>query len=230
MITQRLKFIVFWIFLILSFAILATFLVLEAYGYRLNRQTWKLQPTGVIVLNGLPRQIELAVNGQISPDTTLPIKLAKILPGQYDISIKKPDYQTWSKTFILSGGQAIEDDHIQLFLSEPKSVVTTRKLALADLQKDFISQSSDLELRDNEIWYNKLLVTRFGERPAGAILVNNRGHIIFQLGKELRVMDIDGTNNYKLVSLPDTSSVAFAIINDKLFYATGEQIFETIIK
>lgn len=226
----RIKFILLWAFLIISFVILAVILILEANGYRLNRQTWALEPTGVIVLDGQPRQIQLIINGQSSSDSLLPVKLFQLLPGQYDITIKKEDYQTWSKTFWLSGGQAIEAKHIQLFITSPKVTASTRKLALADMQKDFRSQGSDLALKENEIWYNEKLVTRFAEKPVGAILTNDRNHIIFQLGSELRVMDIDGTNNFKLIILPDNSAIAFVLYGNILVYASNNENFEADIK
>ena len=226
----RIKFILLWIFLIVSFSVLAVILVLGAYGYRFNQQNWRLESTGVIVLDGLPRDVNIRVNGQIPPDTMLPLKLAKLLPGQYDITVGKNDYQTWSKTFILVGGQAIEAKHIQLFLAEPKVAESTRKLTLENLQKDFLSAESDLTLKENEIWFNEKLVTRFSGKLAGAILINNRSQIIFQLNNELRVMDIDATNNIKLITLPNDEAVAFALSGNKLVYASDNKFFEAEIK
>lgn len=226
----RIKFILLWIFLIVSFSVFAAILVLEAYGYRVNRETWTLQPTGVIVLDGQPRRVEILLNGQLSSDQDLPVKLSKLLPGQYDITLNKTDYQTWSKTFTLAGGQAIEDKHIQLFLNEPKVAESARKTTLKELQNDFKNQAGDLVLKDNEIWLNEKLVTRFSQKPLGAVLINYRSQIIFQSGNELRAMDIDGTNNIKLITLPNDTAVAFALYGDKLVYASGDKFWEAEIK
>lgn len=225
----RFKFILLWFFLIASFIIFSVIIVLEAYGYRLNRQTWKLEPTGTIIVDGLPRQAKLTVNGQeIKED--LPIKLSKLLPGQYDLVLSQENYQTWSKSFRLEGGQAIEAKRLILFLIEPQTVETTRKITLEELQKDFQNQGNSVILKENEIWYQEKLVTRFAQKPLGAILTSERHHLIFQLGNELRVMDIDGTNNLKLVSLPNESAVAFAFYANKLVFASEDKISEAEIR
>ncbi len=226
----RVKFILLWIFLIISFLILAVILVFEAYGYRFNRQNWTLEPTGVIYIDGQPRHVDITVNGKTPRDTVLPVRFSKLLPGQYDIVLASPERQTWSKSFALSGGQAIEAKHIQLYLTAPKPAKSERKLTIEELQKDFKSQKGNLEIKNNEIWFNEKLMTRFGEKISGAILVNNRSNIIFQLGEEIRVMDIDGTNNVKLITLPVREDVAFALYADILVYAAGGEIFEAEIK
>jgi len=227
---KRYKFILFWIFLTISFSMLAAVLILEAYGYRFNRDTWKLESTGVILLDGQPRQVKVTVNGKANEDITLPVRLPKLLPGQYEISIGKTDYQTWTKTLSLSGGQAIDEDKIQLFYANPKITESTKRLTLKELQSDFKSQSSNIEVKNNEIWYDEKLVTRFSQKPLGVILTNDRNHFIFQLNKELGVIELDGTNYHKLAALPGGETIAFALYADKLVYASGGKIFEADIR
>lgn len=232
----KIKFILLWTVIITSFLFFATLLVLEAYGYKIDQKNWRLEATGTIVVDGLPRTAELTVNNELRRED-LPIKLAKLLPGSYEISLAQNGYQTWSKTFRLEGGQAIEAKRVLLFFSEPKIAETTRNITVEELQKNFASQSQLVKIQDNELWYNDKLVTRFSTAPAGAILTNERNHIIFQLGREIRVMDIDGTNNFKLITLPDESAVAFALFADnftldldKLVWAAGDKIYEAEIR
>jgi len=232
----KVKFILLWTLIVTSFLFFATVLILEAYGYRLDVRTWRIEPTGTIIIDGLPRQAQLRVNNELKPED-LPVKLAKLLPGAYEISLSRNNYQTWSKTFNLQGGQAIEIKRVLLFLNEPKPAETTRNLALAELQKNFLNQSQPIKMQGNEIWYQEKLVTRFSALPTGAILTNERNHIIFQLGRELRVMDLDGTNNFRLITLYSDETVAFALFADnlmldfdKLVWAEGGKIWEAEIR
>lgn len=227
----RVKFILLWIFLIVSFSILAVFLLLEAYGYRVDRQNWRIEQTATIVLNGTPRQVNISVNRNLPPDQILPATISKLLPGEYEIIIAKEGYQTWTHSVRLAGGQAVEFDKITLFLTEPKIAESERKLSLADVQQDYTSQSNNLDIRENEIYYQDKLVTRTSSKILGAILTPDRYHIIYQEKAELRVMDLDGTNNIKLITLPNDSKISFALYNNKnLVWASESKIWEAEIR
>lgn len=225
----KIYFIVFWIFLVTSFMGLAFFILTEATGYRINWQTYHLEMTGLISLDGIPKDVEIKVNGKTHPGG-LPIKLTKILPGQYEIIITKKDYSPWSKLYNVAGGQAYEDKKIYLFVSKPivKETIAYTKEQITD---NFKSQTGRLTTLNNEIWYKNELVSRFSNVLHGAILANDRNHIYFQLGNELRVIELDGKNNTKLLDLPVSEEMIFSLIgDDKIVYIHQDKIYEILIR
>ena len=227
----QLKFIVLWIFLVSSFLALALFILYEANGYRLNKQTWRLELTGLISLDGQPKQVDsIMINGKKVDDTILPYKVKKLLPGYYDIIITKSGYQNWAKSFYLDGGQAFEDKKMFLFFDKPIIKESVRNISLDSLKNDAKNQASQVVIKDNEIWYDDELLTRFSDAPKSAILADDHLHIFFQLGSELRVIELDGSNNSKLFDLPSADTYVFSQNNDRVYYIDKDKVFEVEIR
>jgi hypothetical protein len=226
----QLKFIALWIFLVSSFLALAVFILYEANGYRLDKTNWHLELTGLISLDGQPKQVDaITINGK-NVATNLPYKTKKLLPGFYDIAASKNGYTTWNKTIYLNGGQAYEDKKMFLFLTKPVLEVTTKNMTIESLTNDAKNQASIVTIKENEIWYDEELVTRFSDTPKSAILADDKLHVFFQLGSELRVIELDGSNNTKLFDLPDTETYIFTQNNDHVYYIDKEKIYEAEIR
>lgn len=226
----KIYFILLWIFLVSSFLVLALFILYEANGYKLNRQTWHLELTGLISLDGQPRQIDdIKINGK-TVASNLPYKTKKILPGYYEIVASKSGYSNWTKIFYLNGGQAYEDKKMFLFFTEPVITETNRIITKESLTNDAKNQASAVTIKNNEIWYQENLVTRFSDIPKSAILADDRLHIFFQLGSELRVIELDGSNNTKLFDFPSADTYIFSQNNDRVYYIDKDKIFEVEIR
>jgi len=223
----KIQAVLFWIFLISSFLVFAWVLILEASGYRMNWSTLKLTPTSLIMLDGQPKSVQIKINGQVNKGG-FPFRLAKILPGQYEINVSQDGYADWNKTFRVEPGRGVSFDKINLFLLEPKTTDVTDEYTVDNLKKDFQNQSSQLTIKNNnEIWIDDELITRFSQSIMGAILIGSRTHIIFQTGAELKVMEIDGTNITNLVKLPNEDPVSFALYGNKLVHQEQDKILET---
>lgn len=226
----QLKFIALWIFLVSSFLVLAVFVLYEANGYRLNKTTWHLESTGLISLDGQPKQIDtIIINGK-TVAKNLPYKTKKLLPGYYDIAASKSGYSTWNKTIYLNGGQAYEDKKMFLFFSKPLIVETTKNMNIDSLTNEAKNQSANITIKVNEIWYNDELLTRFSDTPKSVILADDRLHVFFQLGNEMRVIELDGSNNTKLFDLPSNDTYIFTQNNDRIYYVDKEKIYEVEIR
>lgn len=226
---KQISFIFLWIFLIVSFSMLAIFVLYEANGYRLNRNNWHLELTGLIALDGQPKQADISLNGELVSNN-LPFKLQKVFPGAYLISVTHDNYFTWKKIVKITGGQAYENKKVYLYYAKPEIKETTRTIKASDIKNDAKNQGSDLTISNNEIWYKEKLLTRFNEKMSGVILTDDRAHIIFQVNKEIRVMDLDGSNNTKLFDLLNSDPHDFALYSDKILFVEGEKIKEAKIR
>jgi hypothetical protein len=225
----KIYFVLLWIFLIISFSMVAIFILYEANGYRLNRNTWRLELAGLISIDGLPKSATIKINNKIVAKA-LPFKIAKALPGTYLLSVSRDGYSTWSKTIEVTAGQAYQDKYVYLYLAAPQIQPTSRNITSDQIKSDAQNELSSLQIINDEIWYQKKLVTRFSSVPSGAILTDDKDHIIFQLGQELRVMDLDSSNNIKLFSLPSADPTVFALYSDKIIFASQDKIFEVKIR
>ena len=228
--SNKLLFILLWIFLILSFSMLAIFVLYEANGYRLNKSNWHLEQTGLISLDGLPKQADVTINGKLV-SKTLPFRIQKVFPGSYTVIVGLSGYNSWTKSVKVTGGQAYENKKVYLYLANPEVRESTRTIKPSDIQNDTKNQSSDIQiLNSSEIWYKKDLITRFSQPVYHAILTDDRLHIIFQVGKELRVIELDGGNNTKLFDLPENKAYDFALYSDKILFVDQDKIKEVEIR
>ncbi|MEI6040566.1 MAG: PEGA domain-containing protein [Candidatus Berkelbacteria bacterium] len=225
----KISFILLWAFLIVSFTTLAVFVLYEANGYRLDKTTMKLEQTGLVAIDGLPKQVNIDVNNTRMKDV-LPFKMSKALPGTYVVKISKDGYSNWTKTIKVIGGQAIDFKKVYLYITNPQIIESNRNTNAEAIKNDAKNEANDLLIINNEIWYKKLLVTRFSDTPKSAILTDDREHIIFQLGKELRVIELDGANNTKLFDFPTNDPYVFAMYQDKIVYAANDKIYEAKIR
>lgn len=67
---------------------------LYARGYRLDKKTLKLTPSGLLVAKSDPDSAQILINGELKTATNATINLA---PGIYDLVIKKEGFIPWSK-------------------------------------------------------------------------------------------------------------------------------------
>lgn len=215
--------------MVISFVCLAFFVLTEATGYRVNWKTLKLEMSGLISLEGQPRDVKINVNGK-NYEGGLPFKLAKILPGQYEVTISRENYSDWSKLYNVAGGQAYEDKKIILYFKSP-TVNQVTHYTMERILDDYKNQSSKLIVSNNEIWYKDELVSRFTGSVYSAVLANDKHHIYFQLANEIRVIELDGKNNTKLLELPISSEIVFTLIgDDKIVYIYQDKFYEVLIR
>jgi len=226
---KRLKFIAFWAVAIITFSSFAVLLLMEANGYKFNTKSLKIQKTGLILVEADPEPVVLHFAGK-TKILIMQERLTKLLPGFYEVEITKDNYQTWNKKVHLDAGQAIDLTKILLFLNNPKPQEITDPSYHEKITKTYKDQSKDLLIKENEIWSEEKFVTRFTDKVEAAIRINRTNQIIFQVGQEIRVIDVDGSNNLLLVKLENSTPTPLMYSAKKLYYLDGEKIFQTVIR
>ena len=224
-------FIIFWVILIVSFIFSAFLIILKAQGWQLNYKTWKIVHTGMIILNGDPSNAQVTLNGRIISQH-LPTQIRNLSPGNYQVVISRPDYWDWQRTINVSQSKAETLNNIILFLKNPQDAEADKSLTVDKLIQQSANFSQDLRIQKNEIYFQGNLITRFSQNVLTASLYPDNQHIVFQINNEVRVIEIDGSNNTLLFNLNSTEPTFFSYVNDgkQIYYLDQGQIKTKVIR
>jgi len=215
---QKIYFGVFWVLLITSFLFFATLLVLVANGYHLNMSNFKLEKTAMIILDGAPGNVIVTANSK-EKVTNFPYKMKNLLPGRYEVTVKKDNYQSWRKVFWISGGQALTDPNVFLFLNENQIVKKNEDSSIiSQIQSQYNKNSSSVKISQDEVLYQDILVTRFSSPVLAAVLDSRSQHIIVQINDEISAIALDGSNNNHLIKLGNNNPTNFYVNGSTLYY------------
>lgn len=132
--TRKIRRFIFYVFLAL-FIIGAFTIVLFVEGYSFDWQKKSLIITGACHLKSYPDNADIYINNEYKGKTDKFIK--KLLPGDYDIKISKPDHYDWQKTLNVQPKVITEACNILLAKKNP-----ALNLA-ADNNIKYLSFSSD---------------------------------------------------------------------------------------
>lgn len=228
---RKIIFVIFWAILIASFCFFAFLIILKANGYEINLKSRKIVETGMIVLDGEPKDAQIYLNGKIL-DVHLPARISNIAPGFYDIKIIKTEYHLWQKTFNVLPGKAKVESKIALFLTNPLEITEPLEIKQEDFLKEAKQNSQEIKILGSEIYYHDIFVTRFAQNIEAGYLYPDINHLVFQIGREIRIIDLDGSNNQLLFEL-ETDKPAEIIFRDSgkiIYYLQGEKIIGKIIR
>lgn len=210
----------------LLFVAVAGFLLILANGYKINLQAKKIQKTGMIYLKTEPKDVEIFLDDKLIAEKT-PARLGYLLPKRYTVLIKKDEFNSWSKTLSVESGQVEVNQNIIFFKNEPKMITASRDdvIALDNYKKDN-GETLGLKTKDGEIWWGKDLITRMSEPVLNLSFIADKNHILFQINKEIRVMDLDGTNNFKLLELSSATSTIWVLTDGGkyIIYRDGDLV------
>jgi len=93
----RIRILLFAITVVVVFA-LGTLIFLYAKGYRLDGDTKKFSPNGLLVIKSVPDGAQVFINGDLKTATNSTIPL---VPDTYDVSVRKEGYLPWRKRLII---------------------------------------------------------------------------------------------------------------------------------
>jgi hypothetical protein len=109
---------VLFFFLFLIFLLLGPGLVLYSFGYRLDLKNRKITQTGGLFIKTIPKQVEIYLNGKFKKKTDPfwgSALIENLLPGRYQITVKKEGYFPWEKELEIEKGKVTEVRSLVLF-------------------------------------------------------------------------------------------------------------------
>lgn len=116
---------------IISFIFIALFLIITppimfyAAGYRLAKNGFSVQRTGMFIIDSKPGEAKIFIDGK--PPTawsssifnkkfiTTPAKIKNLLPGEYNLRLELDGYWSWQKKLIINPGASTFAENIYLF-------------------------------------------------------------------------------------------------------------------
>ena len=212
----------------LLMGMLALSVLFFAEGYRLNLTNMKVVKTGVLYLSTDPKGATIYLNDKKLDEKTPSAQ--NLQAGNFYASVEMPGYKTWSATFKINSGLVTQFDQIVLFKDNPEisNLSDQRKIDLLNSPVDFLANTNGKNsLVDNgyEIWQNNSLVTRFSTPVNNVVWYSDMQHILYQQGKEIRVIEKSGINDTLLVTLSSQDPVHFTVNGrgDELYFLDGEQ-------
>lgn len=226
------KFILFWTIAIVSFVVIGGYLIISAGGYRVDYSNWTFQKTSLISIRTQPSGAHVYVNGKLKPETT-PLNLSRLLPGWYDIEIKKADYLPWSRTIDIDGGIVDNLNHIALFLKEPK--IKDGNQEDTDILNNLTSPG-DLQIKDysiNRISNGRpITVVNLSQLVKSAYWYSDHWHVAYQVGNEIYISEIDGRSAQLLLKLDSDEPTKIAFKDDGKTMLVGQngKVYEVTIR
>jgi hypothetical protein len=208
-----------WFIMVSSFTIVGFLLVTKAMGYRYNMPVGRWQKTGMVIVSADPRSSKLRLDGQsylITQDTRIP----HLLPGKYRLQVSKTGYQPWMETVIIDPGYVAHLETVSLFLEEPIPAATSER-AIELLANPPVNDT--VRITEGEIWYRTQFVSRFVTPPSNAVLYSTGKHVLYALGKQIRITEINGSHDFLLYERTNDNATPLVEVDDKtIAFLDGE--------
>jgi hypothetical protein len=230
MTNKFLRILFFWVLISLSFVAAGTFLIIDASGYKINWSAKQLVKTGLFLLETKPSEVTVYMDGQIVAQKT-PLKIDRMLPGQYSFEVHRPKYKTWSKLVTIEAGYVTSLPSVVLFLENP--IIEPGTEADMEIIKNRIADS-DLYANGSEIYYvedgSAHLATRLTETVKQVAWYPDKMHIAYQAGRTIYISENKGESVNQILTLESDEPVSMTFAdngtrllvlqNDKLISAT----------
>ncbi len=112
---------------IIIFIVITPLIIIYAAGYKFSPYGFKLEKTGIFILDSKPRGAKIYLDGKIQKSIwgkifnrknsfiTTPAKIKNLRPGDYDIKIELDGYQPWQKKLTIESGASTYAEDINLF-------------------------------------------------------------------------------------------------------------------
>ncbi|MFH0955739.1 MAG: hypothetical protein V1801_00780 [Candidatus Falkowbacteria bacterium] len=126
--TLKVRRILSLIFIILFISI-APAIILYAAGYRLGKNGFSIQRTGMFIIDSKPRGARIFIDGEPQETwsssmlnkknyITAPAKIKNLLPGEYNLKLELDGYWSWQKKLTINPGASTFAENIYLFKNE----------------------------------------------------------------------------------------------------------------
>lgn len=112
------------------------FLVLQAFGFDIDRKSGQVVQNGLIFIDAKPTRAEIIVNGKSEGSTDARLALPQ---DTYNVTLKSEGYRDWNRTINLLGGSVEYLIYPRLF---PESILTS-EVTSYNQSLQFVTQSPD---------------------------------------------------------------------------------------
>jgi hypothetical protein len=133
---QAIRLMVGYILIGIAIALASFVLLLETYGFDINRKTGQVIQNGLVFVASHPVSANLYLNGQLKGTTSTKLTIPA---GHYTVVLKRDGFRSWQRSFDLQGGTVKQLVYPVLF---PTKLVTS-DLMQYSLTPGFVSESPD---------------------------------------------------------------------------------------
>lgn len=214
------RFLIFIIFWIIALAA-----IIYSLGLNIDWRHFRMKETGIVYLVSSIGDVAASVKVDVSISQKLPASFTKLPEGHYNAEIAKDGYTTWNKSFEVDSSRVSAWENVLLI--KTKIISRTATTEEADQLKRLIDEPLDrtIIIKDNELWINKKLVTRFSDSITNAIWYPDGAHIVFQINNKIKIIEKDGQNETDLVTLTSDIPSTFRFLSkgQELLYQDGDQ-------
>lgn len=203
-----------------------------AEGYRFNMKNFKIIKTGVASFSAYPRDSKIYLNNKLfygGSKFNTSAHSVNLTSGYYTARVERDGYTTWNITFKIEPGIVSDFGSIVLFKNEitPEKLTDQSKINTLNVPVDTLAtrNTSNPINSGSEIWLNNKLVTRFSAPVISTKWYSDQKHILYQIDNQIRIMDVDGSNNVLLVTLKNNSSTNYFVNyrGDELYYVDNNE-------
>lgn len=211
---------ILFILFLLLFLVMTPSIILYAFGYSLNLQYIRLEPTGALVVRTDPAGAKILINNQPRPTflsslinqnnfMVAPARVKNITPGDYDIKLTLDNYHSWQKKLTIGPGASVLLKDVRLFKDSQPQAIT-----------DLTGQSNDVTA-----WAQTVTSTPAKHPPVTPAWLKNNKFILddfyqgdwylYLVGRSLGgqslvwVLQPDTFKILKMINLPINSSFEF---------------------
>lgn len=189
-------------------------LLVQANGYEINFHRLTLTKIGLLFIHPNPLDASASLSfGKLSKQGQNLV--AALTPGQYVVMLTKPNYRPWSATVSIQAGRSNAFPFATLYLAEP-TLLEQRSASAQELTSPLVDPT--LTAEQGELWHRTRdgqgLVTRYFPSIRSARLFD-AGHALVQLGAEIHIIDLDGSNDQVLLTLGDDRQRRFLPLDSK---------------
>lgn len=145
--SSRLRKILFISF-ITSFLVITPLVMLYAAGYKLNLSSGRVEKTGVLNIETLPKGAAVYLNGSLRTVAGLtgilggarpiatPVKIKNLLPGEYAVKLELSGYWDWERKIKISSGEAANFEGVVLIRKDLPLLMAASSGSSASLSPD----------------------------------------------------------------------------------------------
>lgn len=189
-------------------------LLVQANGYQIDFHRLQLNKIGLLFIHPNPVDVTAVLSsGKLERQNQNLV--AELPSGQYTVVLTKTGYRPWQQSVSIQAGRSSAFPFATLYLTEP-TLLEQRAPTVNELISPLVDEK--LNASGGELWYTKkstdVLITRYLPSVRSARLFDS-GHVLVQLGSEIHIVDIDGSNDQVLLTLPDTKLRRILPIDNK---------------